>query len=125
MEIQISGEKLERTGRKNSDIYLSFFDKKFYLKKAINRFAYYDKIEERNGCYNKIIYFEKKGKNINLDRNSVIKEAEAKLHKSLEKTLSSDACITESKVTVEDVKEGTILVKIIFTVEQDIAQNIS
>lgn len=125
MEIQISGEKLERTGKENSDIYLSFFDRKIYLKKAINKFAYYDKIEERNGCFNKIIYFEKKGKNINLDRDNTIKEAKEKLQASLKKTLSNDANIIDSKVTVEDIKEGTILVKVIFTVEQDIAQNIS
>lgn len=125
MEIQISGEKLERTGRKNSDIYLSFFNKKFYLKKAINKFAYYDKIEETNGCFNKMTYLEKKGKSINLDRESTIKEAKEKLEASLKKTLSNDANIIDNKVTVEDVKEGTILVKVIFTVEQDIAQNIS
>lgn len=125
MEIQISGEKLERTGKKNSDIYLSFFGKKFYLKKAINGFTYYDKIEETNGWFNKIIYFEKTGKSINLDRDNTIKEAKEKLEASLKKTLSNDANIIDSKVTVEDVKEGTILVKVIFTVEQDIAQNIS
>lgn len=125
MEIQISGEKLERTGRKNSDIYLSFFGKKFYLKKAINGFTYYDKIEEGNGWFNKIIYFEKTGKNINLDRENTIKEAKEKLETSLKKTLSNDANIIDSKITVEDVKAGTILVKVIFTVEQDIAQNIS
>ena len=51
MEIQISGEKLERSGRKNSDMYLSFFGKKIYLKKAINAFDYYDKIEEKNGFF--------------------------------------------------------------------------
>ncbi|WP_160686179.1 sporulation protein YqfD [Clostridium sp. C2-6-12] len=125
MEIQISGEKLERTGRKNSDIYLSFFGKKFYLKKAINGFAYYDKIEETNGCFRKITYFEKTGKSINLDRESTIKEAKEKLQASLKKTLSNDANIIDSKVIVEDVKDGTILVKVIFTVEQDIAENIS
>lgn len=125
MEIQISGEKLERTGRKNSDIYLNIFGKKFYLKKAIDGFRYYDKIEERNGCLNKIIYFEKKGKNVNLDKDNTVKEAKEKLEASLKKTLSNDAKIIDSKVTLEEVKEGTILVKVMFTVEQDIAQNIS
>jgi similar to stage IV sporulation protein len=125
MEIQISGEKLERTGKKNSDIYLNFFGKKIYLKKAINGFVYYDKIEEGNGCFNKKIYFEKKGKIINLDKDNTVKEAKEKLEASLKKTLSNDAKIIDSKVTLEDVKEGTILVKVMFTVEQDIAQNIS
>lgn len=125
MEVQISGEKLERTGKKNSDIYLNFSGKKIYLKKAINGFEYYDKIEEKNGFFNKIIYFEKKGKNVNLDRDSTVKEATEKLQSSLKKTLSNDASIIDSKVIVEDMKEGKILVKVIFTVEQDIARNIS
>lgn len=125
MEIQISGEKLERTGKQNSDVYLNIFGKKIYLKKAIKGFAYYDKIEERKGWFNQIRYFEKKGKNINLDRDSTVKEAKEKLEASLKKTLSNDSNIIDSKVTVEDVKEDTILVKVIFTVEQDIAQNIS
>lgn len=125
MEVQISGEKLERTGEKDSDIYLNFSGKKFYLKKAINGFECYDKIEEKNGFFNKIIYFEKKGKNVNLDRDSTVKEATEKLQSSLKKTLSNDANIIDSKVTVEDIKDGKILVKVIFTVEQDIARNIS
>ena len=125
MEVQISGEKLERTGEKNNDIYLSFYGKKIYLKKAINRFQYYDKIEEKDGVINKIIYFEKKGKTVNLDREITIKEATQKLQESLRKTLSNDAKIMDSKITVENIKDGKILVKVIFTVEQDIARNIS
>ncbi|HEX9027169.1 MAG TPA: sporulation protein YqfD [Clostridium sp.] len=125
MEIQISGEKLERTEKKDSDIYLEFYGKKIYFKKAINRFDSYDKIEEKNGCINQIIYFEKKGKSVNLDRDNTIKEAKEKLQNSLKKTLSNESKIIDSKITVEDVKEGKILVKVIFTVEQDIAQNIS
>lgn len=125
MEVQISGEKLERTGKKNSDIYLSFSGKKIYLKKAINEFNNYDKIEENNGFFNKIIYFEKKGKTVNLDRNITVKEATEKLQSSLKKTLSNDAKIIDSKVTVNDIKDGKILIKVIFTVEQDIARKIS
>ena len=125
MEVQISGEKLERTGEKNNDIYLSFYGKKIYLKKAINRFQYYDKIEEKDGVINKTIYFEKKGKTVNLDRENTIKEATQKLQESLRKTLSNDAKIMDSKITVENIKDGKILVKVIFTVEQDIARNIS
>ena len=125
MEIQISGEKLERTGKKNSSIYLNFFGKKIYLKKAINEFDSYDKIEEKNGFINQIIYFEKKGKPVNLNKENTVKEAKEKLQDSLKKTLSNESKIIDNKITVEDIKDGKILVKVIFTVEQDIAQNIS
>ena len=125
MEVQISGEKLERTGKKDRDIYLSLFDKKIYLKKAINGFDSYDRIEEKNGFFNKTTYFEKKGKTVNLDKDSTVEEATEKLQDSLRKTLSNDAKIIDKKITVEDIKDGKILVKVIFTVEQDIARNIS
>ena len=125
MEVQISGEKLERTGEKNNDIYLRFYGKKIYLKKSINRFQYCDKIEETDGVINKIIYFEKKGKTVSLDRENTIKEATQKLQESLRKTLSNDAKIMDSKTTVDNIKDGKILIKVIFTVEQDIARNIS
>ncbi len=125
MEVQISGEKLERTGKKDSDIYLNFYGRKIYLKKVINVFDYYDKIEEKNGAFNRIIYFEKKGKNVNANKDTTVKEATEKLENSLKKTLSNDSNIIDSKITLEDIKDGKILVKVIFTVEQDIARNIS
>jgi len=62
---------------------------------------------------------------VNLDREITIKEATQKLQESLRKTLSNDAKIMDSKITVENIKDGKILVKVIFTVEQDIARNIS
>ncbi|WP_035789947.1 sporulation protein YqfD [Clostridium beijerinckii] len=125
MEIQISGEKLERTGNKNSDIYLNFFGKKVYLKKAVNQFESYDKIEEKDGFFNKITYFEKKGISVNLDKETTVKEAAEKLESSLKKTLSNDAKIIDKKTTVEDIEGGKILINVIFTVEQDIARNVS
>ncbi|GAA0078765.1 sporulation protein YqfD [Clostridium sp. CTA-5] len=125
MEIQISGKKLDRTGKKDSDIYLNFWNKKIYLKKAINDFESYDKIEENGGVFNKIIYFERAGKNINLDRDATIKESLEKLQQSLEKNLTNDAKIIDNKVSVEDIENGKIRIKVVFTVEQDIAENIS
>lgn len=124
MEAQISGEKLKRTGNKDSDIYISIYDKKIYLKKAINDFKSYDKIEERKGIINKSVYFEKKGEQINLDKDNVINECSEKLKKSLEKSLNKDAKIIDSKLEDEDLGEGKILIKVTFTVEQDIAEKI-
>lgn len=125
MEVQISGQKLERTGKKDDDIYLSLWGKKIYLKKAINGFKSYDKIEESTGFFRKIIYFERAGKDVNIDKNTAVKESEQKLQSSLEKTLSNDAKIIDNKTTVEDIKDGKINIKVIFTVEQNIANNIS
>ena len=74
---------------------------------------------------NKITYYEKTGTNVNLDKDSAVKDATEKLQASLIKTLSNDAKITDKKITVDDIENGKILVKVIFTVEQNIAKNIS
>ena len=124
MEVQISGEKLKRTGNKDSDIYINICNKKIYLKKAINDFEYYDKIEERKGLLNKVVYFEKKGEQINLDKDTVINECALNLQKSLEKSLSKDAKIIDKKIEENDLGNGKIIVKITFTVEQDIAEKV-
>ena len=124
MEVQISGEKLKRTGNKDSDIYINICNKKIYLKKAINDFEYYDKIEERKGLLNKVVYFEKKGEQLNLDKDTVINECALTLQKSLEKSLSKDAKIIDKKIDEDDLGNGKIIVKITFTVEQDIAEKV-
>ena len=125
MEVQISGDKLERSGKKQSDVYLSFWGKKIYLKKVINKFTYYDKIEENNGVFNSVTYFEKKATTVNEDKDKIIEDASNKLEASLKKSLSNDVKITNKDIVTEDVGDGKILVKVIFTVEQDIAKNIS
>lgn len=125
MEVQISGEKLERTGKKDKDIYLSFWGKKIYLKKAINGFESYDKIEESSGFFNEVIYFERAGKEVKVDKDIAVTESLQKLQSSLEKTLSNDAKIINNKTKVEDINGDKINVKVIFTVEQNIANNIS
>ncbi|MGN0145394.1 MAG: sporulation protein YqfD [Clostridium sp.] len=125
MEVQVSGEKLKRSGNKQSEVYLSFYGKKIYLKKAINKFKYYDKIEENNGVFNNVKYFEKKSVPINEDKEKVLEDASKKLEESLKKGLSNTAKIIKKDITTEEIDDGKILVKVIFTVEQDIAKNIS
>ncbi|MDU4660218.1 MAG: sporulation protein YqfD, partial [Clostridium butyricum] len=116
---------LERSGDKQRDIYLSFWGRKIYLKKVINKFQYYDKIEENNGVFNSIVYFEKKATHVEGDKDKIIEDACNKLEDSLKRTLSNDVKIINKDITTEDIGEGKLLVKVIFTVEQDIAKNIS
>lgn len=125
MEVQVSGENLKRNGNKQSDVYLSFYGKKIYLKKTINKFMYYDKIEETNGVFNSVTYFEKKATQINEDKEKILEDASDKLEESLKKSLSNNAKIIKKDITTEDIGDGKLLVKVIFTVEQDIAKNIS
>ncbi|MGL5149615.1 MAG: sporulation protein YqfD [Clostridium sp.] len=121
MEIQVSGEKPQRTGKKDREIYLNIFGKKIYLKKAINNFESCDKIEGSKGFLNSSVYYEKKNKEVKGNKDELIKKAEQDLKKSLEKTLSNEAKIIDQKTTVEDIGDGKIHVRVSFVVEQDIA----
>lgn len=123
MEIQISGNVLKRTGRKQSDIYISVCNKKIYLKKHIEQYESYDKIEERKGLLNKIVYYEKKGEEIKLNKEEQINKCFETLEDSLKKSLSNDAQIVGSKIESEEQQDGRLLVTVFFTVEQNIAEN--
>lgn len=122
MELQVSGKRLEKTGKKDDDIYLNFAGKKIYLKKAINKFKYYDKIETNKGFINKVLYYQREEKEVKEDKNEMVNKAASELEKSLLKTLSNDAKITNKEINVQDVEDGRIRVKVMFLVEQNIAK---
>lgn len=121
MEVQVSGTKIEKTGKRDRDIYLSFFGRKIYLKKAINNFKYYDKIEDKEGFINTTTYFERIEKEVDLNKEEAIKNATEQLTESFSKTLSNDYKISDKEVYTEDIGEGKLRVKVTFVVEQDIA----
>lgn len=122
MEVQISGKKLVRGKGKLKDIYLNFFGKKIYLKKAINKFKYYDKIESSKGIINTIIYFERKEEEINIDKEVAIEKAAERLEESLTKELTNDGKIIDRKIEAEEIDGERIRVKVNFVVEQNIAK---
>lgn len=122
MEVQVRGSKLMKTGDKTKEIYLKIFGRKIYIKKDINKFKYYDKIEVNNWFINTITYFKKEKEKINTDIESEIDEATNKLEQSLLKDLSNDAKIVDKKVEIEEIDGEKIRVKVNFVVEQDIAQ---
>lgn len=121
MEVQISGEKLDKTGEKDSDIYLKIFGKKIYLKKAINSFKDYDKIEDNSSVLKKVIYFEKDYKTIEVNKEEVIDECSKQLEESLVKNLKNDAKVKDKVIDVQEIGEGKVLIVVNFVVEQDIA----
>lgn len=125
METQKSGTILDRTGNRDKDIYIKLFGAKIYLKKAINKYKYYDKIEDKNGFFNEIFYYEKSEKKITESEDEIISNAVKKLEESLKKNLRNDASIIDKNVTVEEVGNGKIRVKVMFCVEQNIAMVIT
>lgn len=123
MEVQVSGTKMERTGKKDKDIYLNFWGKKIYLKKVINTFDDYDKIENNNGILNNNIYFEREEKEVNINRDEAVKESAQKLEESLLKSLSNEAKIVDKNIQITEVDKNKVRINVMFVVEQNIAIN--
>ena len=120
MNVKVNGTTLERSGEKDSDIYINIFGKKIYIKKAIKDFEHYDKIEVCGKIFNKVLYYERVEKDINLSEDDAIEKAVNDLEKSLLNELSRDAKIVDKIVDKEMKDEENMLINVVFIVEQNI-----
>lgn len=120
MKVKVNGTTLERSGEKDSDIYINIFGKKIYIKKAIKDFEHYDKIEVSGKMFNKVLYYERVEKDINLAEDGAIEKAVNELEKSLLNELSRDAKIVDKLVDKEMKDEENMLINVVFVVEQNI-----
>lgn len=120
MNVKVNGTILERSGEKDSDIYINIFGKKIYLKKAIKDFEHYDKIEVSGKIFNKVLYYERVEKDISLSEDDAIENAVNDLEKSLLNELSRDAKIVDKLVDKEMKDEENMLINVVFVVEQNI-----
>lgn len=120
MNVKVNGSTLERSGNKDSDVYISVFGKKIYLKKAIKDFEHYDKIEMSGKIFNKVLYYERVEKDIALSEEKAIENAVNDLEKSLLNELSRDAKIVDKLVDKEMKDQENMLINVVFVVEQNI-----
>lgn len=125
VELKTSGEEEIVTGNKKSDIYISIFGKKIYLKKTIKNFNDYDKIEEKNSFIGKDIYIEKINKPIEKNKDDIIKEALDNMYKSQLSKLDKKAKIIEVIPREEDLGNGIVNLKVVYVVEQEIGESVS
>lgn len=120
MNVKVKGTTLERSGRRDSDIFISIFGKKIYLKKATKGFEHYDKIEMSGKIFNKVLYYERVEKDISLSEEDAIENAVNDLEKSLLNELSRDAKIVDKLVDKEMKDQENMLINVVFVVEQNI-----
>lgn len=123
MEVKINGTSLERNGNVDSDIYLNIFGRKIYLKKAIKGFEKYDKIEESGKILNKVLYFEREEKQVELTKEDAIENSIKSLEESLLNELTREATIVEKIVDTKESQDGNIEVRVVFVVEQNIVDD--
>lgn len=118
--IKIKGVKRERTGEVKNSLYLDVMDKKLFLKKTMEPFAIYDK-EEGGNFLKKVIYYEIKEKPFELNIEEEIQKAALKMENNIIKNIDKSAKILD-KVITKELNEDTLNVKMVFIVEQNIAE---
>lgn len=120
MSVKVKGNTLERSGKKDIDIFINIFGKRIYVKKATKDFEHYDKIEMSGKIFNKVLYYERVEKEVNLSEEIAVENAIYNLEKSLLNNLSRDAKIVDKIVDSKMLDEEDLLVKVVFIVEQNI-----
>ena len=120
MNVKIAGTYLERSGRKDSDIYVEIFGKKIYLKKATKDFESYDKIEMSGKLFNKVLYYERVENEIVVTKEEAIEDSVSKLENSLLNDLNRDAKIIDKLLEEKIIDEENLLVNVVFVVEENI-----
>lgn len=120
MSVKVKGNTLERSGKKDIDIFINIFGKRIFVKKATKDFEHYDKIEMSGKIFNKVLYYERVEKEVNLSEEIAVENAIYNLEKSLLNNLSRDAKIVDKIVDSKMLDEEDLLVKVVFIVEQNI-----
>ncbi len=124
MQVKLTGTKLERSGEKETEYYISIFGKKIYLKKAIKDFKEYDRIEKGGKIFNEVVYYERTEKEIELTEEEAEKIAVEKLEESLKKDLARDSKIVDKIVKKQVDSEGNLTIKVVFVVEKNIVNDV-
>ena len=125
MKLKLTGTKLERSGEKETEYYISIFGKKLYLKKAIKDFKEYDRIEKSGKIFNEVVYYERIEKEIELTEEEAEKVSVANLEKSLKKELTRDSKIVDKIVKKQLDNEGNLTMTVVFVVEKNIVNDIA
>lgn len=108
---------VERTGRSASRYGVCIGGKTYYLKKPLNKFENYDKIERKWGIFIKETQYETEEKTCELDSDKIANELQNKIVLNLDR-----ACkVLDIKSEAEEDGEN-YNIRVLVTVEEDIAE---
>ena len=124
MQLKLTGTKLERSGDRETEYYISIFGKKIYLKKAIKDFKEYDRIEKSGKIFNEVVYYERIEKEVDITEEEAEKIAIESLEESLKKDLTRDSKVVDKIVKKQLDSDGNLTIKVVFVVEKNIVNDI-
>jgi similar to stage IV sporulation protein len=118
-EKEVKGVKNVRTGQKIENTYIVVMKHKIYLKKSLNKFTSYDKIEDNSKIFGKEIYFETKPQEFSLEVQKVVKDTVDEMYTSTLQNLDKSAKIIDKIQEVEQLP-NSVRIRVVFIVEQNI-----
>lgn len=118
-DVRINETKRERTGNKVEKIYIDIKGKKIYLKKSINKFDKYDKIEDNKFFIKREAFYEVKEFNIQKDPKKVIDDTANELYSKICGNLDKSVKIIDKIVNSEAGDMYTV--RVLVVAEENIA----
>lgn len=119
-EVKTSEVKRERTGNKVSNIYLEIGKKKLFLKKSVNNFDKYDKIESNKGPIVFQDFYEVNENVHSLDKNKLIQDTSEELLNNIKINFDKSISIVDKIIDYSE-ENDTLSVRVLVVAEQDIA----
>ncbi|MBP2033040.1 hypothetical protein J2Z42_001719 [Clostridium algifaecis] len=121
-DVKIDSIKRERTGRKIENYYLNINGKKVYLKKNINKFDKYDKIEESKLFLKKEVFYEVKEVKVKGNIEKLTSDAAEELYGQICSNLDKSVKILNKVV---DKKQDKFLkVRVLVIAEENIVSQV-
>lgn len=118
--VKISGTKKERTGNFVENNYINVAGRKIYLKKSLNKYKSYDKIEDNMGFIHKEFFYETKDVPFNLDSKKVIDDTVNELYIKITCNMDKSVNIIDKVINTEQDGDS-IKVRLLVVAEENIA----
>lgn len=119
-KVKSSEVRRERTGEKSENIYIEIGKKKLFLKKSMNNFDKYDKIEHNKGPLVFQSFFEVNEKTHKLDKKTLIEQTAEELFNDIKVEFDKSISIVD-KIVDHTEEDGDIVVRVLVIAEENIA----
>jgi similar to stage IV sporulation protein len=118
-QVKIDTVKRERTGNKIDNIYLNIKGKNIYLKKSVNKFNKYDRIEDNKLFIKKETYYEIKETTVHGDAKKIVDDTANELYSKICANLDKSVKIIDKIVNYE--AGDTYVVRVLVVAEENVA----
>lgn len=118
--VPIRGTKRVRTGNYVESVYININNKKIYLKKDLNKYADYDRIEDNRKFIKTEKFYEVKKEDYSLDLNKLKEETVNELYTKISCSMDKSVKII-SKVADAEPEGDKLKVRLLVIAEENIA----